>query len=473
MTANSRETAVVAGLLELFRLPLDTPEPVLLTRVIDLAEAVTGSRIGYVHYVNEDQVTIELGTWSTATVATCAVVSDRHYPVDEAGVWADAFRTRSPHVHNDYPAVSNRRGLPPGHVALVRHVGVPVIDGGAVRLLLGVGNKETPYDDRDVEAVQQIADDAWLLVTRLRSLSAVRGTISMLDSQPEVLRLCAWEWDPDADADSVRWGANVDRVLGVQPGDPGVSTWRPLMDAIDLESGERLRGALDTVPDDGPLDVSLTGTVGGRARAFRITGGWTQRTTGHGQVMRGVLTDISVLVELDAVRANAERDPLTGLLNRSGLFSRVGPRFPTGRMRSQDEFAILFVDLDGFKAVNDRMGHIAGDAVLRTCAQRLASCVRTSDVVARFGGDEFVIVQGGGPDPEQIESLARKIIARISEPMHVDGSEIAIGASIGAARSSNTLPGLDAMLLRADAAMYQAKTQRCGVVIAGGPGAPA
>ncbi len=465
MDAVSRDEALAPGLLALHRMPLDTPEPELLRRAIDLAEAVTGSRVGYVHYVNDDQETLELAMWSTATIAHCSVVNDRHYPITTAGIWADTFRTRSPRIHNDYPSTPNKRGLPEGHVTLTRHLGVAVIEDDAVRLLLGVGNKRDPYDERDVEVAQQVADETWMLIDRLRAMRGATDALGLLRSQHGPLRLCTWQWDPETDA--VTWGQSVTGILGARPGDPGFASWRPLLDELDLDSRELLRSRLASEADNDVLDLSLSGVDAGYgARAFQLSGGWTLRPTGRGEIMQGVLSDTSVLVELDTARHAAEHDPLTGMLNRTGLIARLTRRLDARRMRASDEFALHFVDLDRFKPVNDTLGHLVGDAVLRECAHRIVTSVRSSDIAARFGGDEFVVVQGGGPTDEEIAALAHELIAELSRPINVGPLEVAVGASIGVSRSSDSLPGLDALLLSADRALYEAKARQCGVVIA-------
>ena len=94
------------ALLDLYRLTLDGDEPKIFTTAIEVAVNVTGSEIGYIHLMNEDQESIELGTWSSATLNVCTAVYDRHYPIDEAGVWADSARHRRPCVHNDYRALT-------------------------------------------------------------------------------------------------------------------------------------------------------------------------------------------------------------------------------------------------------------------------------------------------------------------------------------------------------------------------------
>jgi signal transduction histidine kinase/ActR/RegA family two-component response regulator len=141
----------------------------LLQHGIDEAVRLTDSEIGYLHFVNADQETIRLSTWSTGTLRQCSAVHDDHYPVSQAGVWADSVRFLKPVVHNDYQALSNRPGYPQGHAHLVRHIGVPVIEQGKVRMLLGVGNKAVDYDESDVRELQLIGNDLWRIYTRRRA----------------------------------------------------------------------------------------------------------------------------------------------------------------------------------------------------------------------------------------------------------------------------------------------------------------
>jgi two-component system sensor histidine kinase/response regulator len=141
----------------------------LLQRGIEEAVRLTGSEIGYLHFVNDDQETIQLYTWSAETLKHCAVAYDDHYPISMAGVWAETARQRRPIIHNDYQRLPNRKGYPAGHAHLVRHLGVPVLEDGKVRALLGVGNKPTDYDESDEHGLQLIGDDLWRIVMRRRA----------------------------------------------------------------------------------------------------------------------------------------------------------------------------------------------------------------------------------------------------------------------------------------------------------------
>ena len=148
----------------------------LLQLGIDEAARLTGSSIGYLHFVSEDQDTLELVTWSTGTRHQCAALYDRHYSLSQAGVWAESARTRQPVVHNDYASLPNRKGYPPGHVLLQRHLGVPVLEGDRVYMLLGVGNKPSDYDAADLRELRLIGDDLWRIVTRRRVEEALRAS---------------------------------------------------------------------------------------------------------------------------------------------------------------------------------------------------------------------------------------------------------------------------------------------------------
>ncbi len=144
---------------------------------LNLAEQLTHSQIGFIHIVHEDQETIELVTWSAGTLAHyCQASFDTHYPVSQAGIWADALRQRAPVVVNDYASAENKHGLPPGHARLERLISVPVIEGGRVRLMAGVGNSTEPYTEIDVETMQLIANTVWQIVRQRRADSALRAS---------------------------------------------------------------------------------------------------------------------------------------------------------------------------------------------------------------------------------------------------------------------------------------------------------
>ncbi len=160
--------------------------------------------------------------------------------------------------------------------------------------------------------------------------------------------------------------------------------------------------------------------------------------------------------ETRQLRTHAETDALTGLFNRAGLLDRLGRALA----RSADQqtlLAVYYLDLDGFKGINDRMGHAAGDAVLRAVAQRLTAAVRASDVVARLGGDEFVILAAGLREPLQARVLAEKIVVSLRDPIACGTHAITATASVGVALGDGVAASPESILMRADVMLYAAK----------------
>jgi diguanylate cyclase (GGDEF)-like protein/hemerythrin-like metal-binding protein/PAS domain S-box-containing protein len=153
----------------------------------------------------------------------------------------------------------------------------------------------------------------------------------------------------------------------------------------------------------------------------------------------------------------AYHDRLTGLPNRALFFDRLSQAMSQAR-RQKKHVALLFLDLDGFKPINDLHGHEAGDAVLKMVAQRLLACVREVDSVARLGGDEFAIVAGEVDHPAEIEKVAEKILQAFAQPMALpDGQECRVGTSIGISIFPDNGNEMDSLLAAADAAMYDSK----------------
>ena len=134
-------------------------------RAAELAEELTDSRAGYLHVVEEGGG-IRIAAWTGRTLARCGIQSESHYSLDRAGIWADCVRRGEPVVHNELSAEDYRRGLPDGHAPLTRHLAVPVMEQGRPVMVLGVGNKPTPYGERDVEEVRLLAESAWGLLRR-------------------------------------------------------------------------------------------------------------------------------------------------------------------------------------------------------------------------------------------------------------------------------------------------------------------
>jgi diguanylate cyclase len=184
-------------------------------------------------------------------------------------------------------------------------------------------------------------------------------------------------------------------------------------------------------------------------------------------VARIYKTTLRQLVANQDLATLAGKDALTGLPNRTLLRARLNEGI--ARTRETGELlAFHYLDLDRFKIVNDVLGHSAGDALLQAVAERLSAILRIGDIAARFGGDEFVVVQFGILRSDEARMLAHRIVRVLSAPYSLDGQEARIGVSIGIALAPPHGLGLERLASRADAALYQAKHKgRGGVVIWG------
>ena len=168
--------------------------------------------------------------------------------------------------------------------------------------------------------------------------------------------------------------------------------------------------------------------------------------------------DITPIKEAEAaLERQATHDPLTGLPNRRLLVERLSGALRRLARRPGTMIALLFLDLDGFKRVNDKIGHDAGDELLKVVADRLVDAVREDDAVARFGGDEFVIVLEGVADRQDAATVAAKIIRAVGAPAELTNGKVTVGISVGIATCVNHRYDPDVLLRDADLAMYRAK----------------
>ncbi|MBD2083314.1 CHASE2 domain-containing protein [Leptolyngbya sp. FACHB-17] len=186
----------------------------------------------------------------------------------------------------------------------------------------------------------------------------------------------------------------------------------------------------------------------------------TQRKTIEAQLRQTAeeLSQSNAQLRLSQERLNyiANHDVLTGLPNRALLYDRISQALGIARS-SHQILALMFIDLDGFKQINDRLGHPIGDLLLQAVAKRLTGCLRTSDTVARLGGDEFVVLLPTIPGVQDVAQVGRKILNTLSQAFAISGETLSVTASIGIALFPNHSDRLEALIELADKAMYEAK----------------
>jgi len=184
ITEQKRKERLQAAQMSIFDYATNHTLQELLQKILDEAETLTDSKIAFLHFVDDDQLSLSLQAWSSNTLANmCSVpVKIMHYPISQAGIWADCFRERRAMIHNDYEKIPHRKGLPEGHAKIIRELVVPIIRGNNVEAIFGVGNKKTVYEDDDLKIIQQLADNVWGTVIAKRSEEKTKQSEQFLNA---------------------------------------------------------------------------------------------------------------------------------------------------------------------------------------------------------------------------------------------------------------------------------------------------
>jgi diguanylate cyclase (GGDEF)-like protein len=255
----------------------------------------------------------------------------------------------------------------------------------------------------------------------------------------------------DADGDVLTADARALELMGGQPVGRSIFRYLPRLAAEGLTIGALAGRRLET-----ELQHESS-----RFRPVEIE--VTQHGSGGGVHVR--LTDISARAErLAELERQALHDGLTGLPNRAVFHDRVRQAIAAAE-RHAEPFAVMLLDLDRFKQVNDELGHQIGDRLLQAVGPRLAKVLRKSDTLARFGGDEFAVLLPPPVDLETAAGMAERLIESMQSPFVIDGLSLDIGVSIGAAMHPEHGADLDSLIHNADVAMYEAKRERLGYTI--------
>ena len=267
-------------------------------------------------------------------------------------------------------------------------------------------------------------------------------------------------WDTDLRTGRVYLGEAWARIIDAPPRDT-VATTAELLALVHPADVELVRRAsLEVMKGQRPLYAveHRVKSRNGEWRWILSRGRVTERDPASGRALRMIGTNLDITERRraeEAMQSIAETDALTGLANRRMLGDRLRVALARNR-RSGMESAVLFLDIDRFKDINDTLGHPAGDAVLAEMAARLRGCVRASDTVARFGGDEFVLLLEDLRERHNAVRITEKVLEEARRPVRVGGTEVLVTVSVGLAYSDGGSTDED-LLRRADAALYEAK----------------
>jgi len=583
----AQQNDIDAVLLALPSLAERMTEPEMMQHAMEKVEHLTESSISFIHFLSEDENTIELVAWSQNTQQHYCHVPNyqTHYPIEEAGVWAEAAREKKPILINDYETYPKKKGMPKGHAVLQRMISLPVIDNDRVVMLAGIGNRVTPYTQTDINIGQLVCNEVWRLIKERRnrhqiqeqknqyerllndlgddyvifSFTAETGLLTYLSrgfesvfEQPisEVIDRC-WadhiDWLGDSVAQANQSMAELMKqevtqnsfvmhfatpsgkrksILIQQTGVYDADNNLISVDGLVTHITDKLRdekalkqaaqvfkfaneGIMICDAQNHILQVNhrfeqITGYLENEVldRNPRLLSSghqdsqfyqdmwmmllskghwegelWNRRKNGEVYPTRlkiGSITDahhqseyfIALMSDItfekkqqQQLERMAHYDALTELPNRFLLSERVSQAI-AGSSRKDSTLAIMFIDLDGFKEINDSYGHQAGDQLLKTIAKRYKDSIRESDTVSRIGGDEFVVLINDIEEINDFGLIEQRLLKDSSEAVEYDNQSLIVSASIGVVyynANYQSRVGSEQLLRFADQAMYRAK----------------
>ena len=305
-----------------------------------------------------------------------------------------------------------------------------------------------------VTSVPQFAagsDKPHQVLSLFSDVTELKRDSTLFDRVQDLAHIGGWEWDTGRD--HVHLTAEAQRTLGLlHPSLSMAQMQAPLRESERRRFQEALQRTLECGEE---FELELQGTgADGHTLWVRIIG---EAEAGDpiGARVTGTLEDITARKQaVETLRVQARTDPLTGLLNRDAVLLELETRLQD---RAQAGVAVLYIDLDRFKVVNDVLGHGAGDAVIANAAQRIQGAVGTEGLIARFGGDEFLVVCTTTDDHTRPERLAAAILDVFGDAFRMGGEEFTITASIGIACAPEHGDRSQLLIQNADVAMYDSK----------------
>jgi diguanylate cyclase (GGDEF)-like protein/PAS domain S-box-containing protein len=307
-----------------------------------------------------------------------------------------------------------------------------------------------------VTAVPQFApgaDQADMVLTLSSDITELQRDKALFDRVQELAQIGGWQWDRASGALYLTREAN--RILGAAH---ALASMQQVLACLRDDDRQRLQRTLESICDGTGFELELQGAqADGTAFWVRMIGEPDPHDPGSDR-LSGTLQDITDRKHAEqALRLQAQTDALTGLMNRDAILGQIELRM---RNPGHSGLCLLYIDLDRFKIVNDVLGHNAGDTLLVDAAQRIAVAVGTEGLIARFGGDEFLVACRADDDHERPQRLARQIQRAFGEPFRLGKDEFNVTTSIGIARAPLDGDTPNQLIQSADVAMYDSKRRQ-------------
>ncbi|MBN1473958.1 MAG: diguanylate cyclase [Syntrophaceae bacterium] len=420
---------------------------------------LTQSKIGYIYFYHEDQRQFVLNTWSKDVMKECTIANPQTcYELDKTGVWGEAVRQRKPIILNDFEASHPlKKGYPEGHAPLKKFMTVPVFKEDKIVAVVGVANKVSDYNETDVLQLTLFMDAVWKSVeiktTEEKLRESEESIRAITDAAKDAIMMI------DNNGNTTYWNPAAEHILGYKREEVigknlhGLIVPERFLAAHNAAfpefqktgRGNAIGKTLELAArrkDGQEIDIALS------LSSVNIKGEWNGI---------GIIQDITDRKKAEEkLKHMATHDSLTDLPTLKLAEDRLAMAMGLAR-RHKEKVAVMFMDLDGFKRVNDTLGHDAGDFLLKTLAQRLLSSIRKTDTIARVGGDEFLLIATELKSSDDAANIANKVVKLVAQPVNINGHKAAVSASIGIAFYPDNGEDINELIKLADEAMYRIK----------------
>ncbi|MGK7890943.1 MAG: EAL domain-containing protein [Leptolyngbyaceae cyanobacterium] len=452
-------------------------EAALIRHGLELIEALTESQMAFIHFVHDNSQVLEFVTGSRPTSDPPEIaVPGQRYPPTQIGIWAKGLQQQQPMILNRGLNHGLNDGLSDEFSVDVKHLNasddpevaspllkiaksfanpmmnIPTIEAGQVVMLTNVVGKRDPYTQVDIETVQLISNELWRLVQHCRITQKLYQAAAVFESTVQGVAITNLEGTIlDVNQAFVEiTGYGRDEVIGenhrlLQSGYHDRSFYQALWQQLKKQG--YWRGEIWNRRRDGSIYPEL------------LTIGTVRNEQGQPTGYVGVFSDITPAKRSEEqLKRLAHHDPLTDLPNRLLLNARLKQSIKRAK-RQQQQFALVFIDLDRFKQINDSLGHSSGDLLLQQLSLRLTGSLRADDTVARISGDEFVVLLEDIGSAEGAIVVVRKLVDVFKVPFTLGNQEVYMTASLGISLFPDDGNNAADLLRNADAAMYQAKEE--------------
>jgi diguanylate cyclase (GGDEF)-like protein/PAS domain S-box-containing protein len=322
---------------------------------------------------------------------------------------------------------------------------------------------ENTYSEKDVDFLTSVADQIAIAIERKQAEDALVQSKERFDLVTRATSDAIWDWN--LETNEIWWNEGFHNLFGYAGDEIGTDADTSWKQRLHPDDSERVVQGIHQhiVSGNSKWADEYRFRRSDGTYAFVIDRGYVVHDAKKKPIrMIGSMMDVTERKELEhQLTHQALHDPLTKIANRVLFRDRVDHALSKVR-RDNSTLAVLFLDLDNFKQVNDSIGHAAGDKLLIAVAQRLQDCLRSSDTAARLGGDEFAVLVESVHSSEEAVMIAERIKSVFREPFVIDGKEVFMGTSIGIAQSGPDIHSSDDLLRNADLAMYRAKNSGKG-----------